>query len=571
MGRQIVYCGTCGCSLRQDDFDKGKAAEVDAIPYCSRCLPASAVAKLAARPETRTSISSTRIRPLTGPPPSTRRKAQGTSIRPWVAGGAAALLVLAVLGVLLSGGSPPAAAPPAPSPAPPSTGAAEAWARLEGFAQSAEPDAVLLKCEEAANALRGSAYEPKLRALETRTRELKKAKDVERQLALSIEEARKFARADARFERPEEFRRLLDRLLAAPGAHQPEVRRIAETWEKELKEAAAAPPPPPPAPAADFALGPQGEVRHWLVLGTFPNAPDQGGLYQESFRGEPRHAPADGLEVTRREGGKLAWARHAAPDGTVDFRRIPSLGAGTSTSPAVAFAACWLVAENETKVKFRINADTGCRIRLNAEQIGNMPRDFELGKDPETYARTLLRGANLVVLKVGTIGGPHRLRFRVTTTPSLTDPAPGVTVRLAPPESRVLFRETFDAGVGRFTRGTFRENALEVTNKGVEVEKPATSPVNAATTLRFRYKAPAALKSFYILSWSFQRKVNHWYHFDGIRTGEWTTATVFLKDLKGGYRMDGPSLEGEVPSNLIFKFDGPADLSLLIDDVELSE
>lgn len=569
MGQQIVYCGSCGTSLRQDDFEKGKALEVDAIPYCSKCIPASAASRLAARPgATRSSISSTKIRPVTGPPPGTRRAlrgAGGTSTR-WILAGAGALLALALLIALLSGGSP-APAPPPSSPPPPSTAAAEAWARLEGFAQAADPDAVLMKCEEAANALRGSAYELKLRALETRTRELKKVRDVERQLARSIEEARKFARSDARFDRPEEFRHLLNRLLAAPGGHTPEIRRILEVWEKELKDLAAAPPPaPPPRPAAGYALGAQGEVRDWLVLGPFPNAPDNGGLYQDRLHTDSAHLPAEGLAV-----GPVSWTRHSAPDGTVDFRKIPSVGAGDPTAPAVAFAACWLVVDAETKVKFRINADTGCRIRLNAEQIGNMPRDFEIGKDPETYVRTLLRGANLILVKVGTIGAPHRLRFRVTTTPSLTEPAPGVTVRLDPSAPRVVFRETFEGGPGRFRGASLRENALEITTKGSEVEKYTTSPVSAGTTLRFRYKAPAGLKTFCVISWSPGRKLNHWYHFQGLRTDEWTEVSVPLKEMKGGYGMDGPSIEGEVPSNLVFKFDGPSGLTLLIDDVEISE
>ena len=584
MGHQIVYCATCGTSLRHDDFEKGKAVEVDSTPYCFACLPAPLAAKLAERRDaTRSSISSTKIRPQTGPPPATRRKSQGgdrSSLLLAAAGAGALVVALVILVVLLSGGSPPPPVkPPPPAPAPLSTAAAESWARLEGFAQAAEPDAVLMKCEEAAKVLRGTPFEPRLRELEARMRAMKKSRDAERQLAQSIDDARKFASSDTRFDRPEEFRRLLDRLLATPGGHQAEIRRISDAWEKERKERAAAPPPPPPpppsppppppapVPAAGLALGPQGEVRDWLVLGPFWNAPDHGGLYIDVLRKDETHVPAEGLEVLKKEGGRVAWIRHSAPDGTLDFRRI--FGAGAE--PAVAFAACWLIAANETKIKFRVNADTGCRLRENAAWIANMPLGFEFGKEPQTYTRTLVRGANFVLFKVGTIGGPHGLRFRVTTTASMTDAPPGVTVRLNTSEPRALFREPFEGGVGRFTGGAFRENALEVTNKGVQIENLTTSAIGPATTLRFRYKAPAALKTFYVVSWSMARKQNHWYHFHDIRGGEWATASVLLKELKGNFRMDGLAMEGEVPANLVFRFDGPDGLAFLIDDVEILE
>lgn len=39
MGREIVYCEACGISLREADFAKGKACEVDNRPYCTACAP----------------------------------------------------------------------------------------------------------------------------------------------------------------------------------------------------------------------------------------------------------------------------------------------------------------------------------------------------------------------------------------------------------------------------------------------------------------------------------------------------------------------------------------------------
>jgi hypothetical protein len=50
--------------------------------------------------------------------------------------------------------------------------------------------------------------------------------------------------------------------------------------------------------------------------------------------------------------------------------------------------------------------------------------------------------------------------------------------------------------------------------------------------------------------------------------------SIPLKDLKGNYGMDGPSLEGTVPSGLRFYFEateGAPARFLLIDDVEITE
>src|SRR5438105_1779673 len=41
MGKAIVYCQTCGNSLYEDDFDRGRASRIDNRPYCAACRPAT--------------------------------------------------------------------------------------------------------------------------------------------------------------------------------------------------------------------------------------------------------------------------------------------------------------------------------------------------------------------------------------------------------------------------------------------------------------------------------------------------------------------------------------------------
>ena len=115
MGRAIVYCGDCGRSLREDDFERGRAHAIDGQPYCSTCrarvpeavtAPAEAVAA--------------RVRPRDGPSGSTRRIVvlpPGPIQRPlglWVGVGASALAGAGILILLLSGGG--RRPPPPPNP-----------------------------------------------------------------------------------------------------------------------------------------------------------------------------------------------------------------------------------------------------------------------------------------------------------------------------------------------------------------------------------------------------------------------------------------------------------------------
>jgi hypothetical protein len=578
MGQQIVYCRSCGKRLGHEDFEKGKAVEVEASSYCTTCLPSPAPSRPAPPDSSRLSISSTKVRSVAASP-STRRRVErpGRSpLLPIAAGAGGLLLAVVALAAVFGSGPPPVPPPPptAPSkPAPPAgSKAAETWARLEQFAATAPPNEVLLRCEEASKILANSPFDPRLQALVARMRERKKADDAERHLAQSLEDARRFMKSDTRFTRPEEFRKLIDRLLAAPGSHQAEVREMARVWELQIKERET-PPPPPTAPTT--ALGPQGEVRRWLVVGPFPNDAKQNGMYVDSLGTDGSHLPAAGVEVKRKDGTRVAWAALDAPDGTLRFR--PALGAEGSTAPSVAFAACWLVAETEGKVKFRVNADTGYRLRLHGEQRGNRPHGHETGKDPETHTVTLARGPNLLSVKVGTIEAAFSLRLRVTTTASLTQPAPGVAVALqGTPAGRVLLRETFEGGVGRFLEGAPRDDegakVLAVPAAGAVIENPLASPVVPTTVLRFRLKPPPGLTHVCVLAWAGENGLNYWYHLRDLEPGVWAQAGFAMKDMKRGYARDGPSLEGRVPLNLRVYFEvapGAAPGPLLIDDVEI--
>lgn len=117
MGRPIVYCDSCGKILREEDFSRGKAHEVDHRNFCSDCRPVPIPPPVSSTPSGGfKKISSTRIPAASGRPPS---KASHAPVPPAprtvskqgllaVGLGLGALLVVGVIVAVSSSGAKPA-------------------------------------------------------------------------------------------------------------------------------------------------------------------------------------------------------------------------------------------------------------------------------------------------------------------------------------------------------------------------------------------------------------------------------------------------------------------------------
>jgi len=339
------------------------------------------------------------------------------------------------------------------------------------------------------------------------------------------------------------------------------------------------------AAAGAHELEVTGLITQWLALGPFGNRKDPDGMWDHDLLGtEQGHVPAPGLEVATREGTRVRWTAASAPEGDLLFNKIEPWGlSGRTREPAIAFAACWLEAEAETKVKFRVNADHGFKIWHDHAPGGNRVGAFPLSGNPETYTRTLNAGRNLFLVKVSSIGDGFGLRVRVTT---LQDPrvrAPGVRVwtgapgsaTVAAPARKVLFADDFDRSPVKFQNGTVVDGGVNG-SKGYAFTKSAhferRFAINPSVTVRFKIKPLFEVKGLCVIMFVPKVNDNCWYHVRNAKKDQWTAVEYRAADARVGWRMDGASPEGGTAENLKIYFDpGAAAGTVLIDDFEIFE
>jgi hypothetical protein len=215
MGREIVYCEGCGISLREVDFEKGKAREIDHRPYCIACRPLDPSPSKAAHPQV-----SGRKAPAADPP-SARRHAPSprrshAAVVAGAAAGGIAIVVLLLVAALSSGRRAP------PSPPPPSVARTEP-ARVP---PPASPEAV---ARRPAPVLR----EPE--ALREPTEQEKSAK-----LDAFLAEIRGMIAKDKDFERRAEIEGMIAAAERSAGARVADVQALRALHAKAFDDAAKA-------------------------------------------------------------------------------------------------------------------------------------------------------------------------------------------------------------------------------------------------------------------------------------------------------------------------------------------
>jgi len=122
MGRQIVYCEGCGNSLREDDFDRGKARLLDNRPFCTECRPfkegeepprRSSSGRVPAQPPPPRKNATERIPIVSAAPRRPGAASRPSNPMPIIAVVSGVIVLLLVFAITQSGGRTPLP-PPAP-------------------------------------------------------------------------------------------------------------------------------------------------------------------------------------------------------------------------------------------------------------------------------------------------------------------------------------------------------------------------------------------------------------------------------------------------------------------------
>jgi len=258
MGREIVYCEGCGRRLTEDEFARGRARTIDNCHYCVECRPLEAPPPPPIPPPPQPSRPATTKIPV---PPSTRRQrvpapAAARSRTPLIVGGVVGGFVLIVLtAVVLSSGQgkagpapqppripgpDPAPPPPPPPPPPPAEDRAlPALKKLLDFAASStDPDAILLRCDEARPLLKGGPHEAKFREIEERALEARKLRTDASRLDNFLAQIRDLRAQDRAFLRRDEILNMLRSAAGMAGPRRAEVEQIIVDYGRAFEEAA---------------------------------------------------------------------------------------------------------------------------------------------------------------------------------------------------------------------------------------------------------------------------------------------------------------------------------------------
>ena len=152
--------------------------------------------------------------------------------------------------------------------------------------------------------------------------------------------------------------------------------------------------------AAPQASSPDAEgfIRNWLVLAPIPIEGESGAteIDRDFLKGEAAIAPKAGDKVVA-GGQQLAWQAHQTSDYFIDF--LQSFGKARGEY-AAGYAVAYVMADEEMKVTLAISSNDQGKAWLNGKQVFKFIDTRVLEKDTDLTEVTLIKGQNVLVLKV---------------------------------------------------------------------------------------------------------------------------------------------------------------------------
>jgi hypothetical protein len=142
----------------------------------------------------------------------------------------------------------------------------------------------------------------------------------------------------------------------------------------------------------------EGFIRNWLVLAPIPIDGESGAteIDKDFLRGEATIKPKPGDKVMA-GGQELSWVAHQTSDFFVDF--LQSFGK-TRGEYVAGYAVTYVIADDEMKVTLALSSNDQGKAWVNGKEVFRFADTRTLEKDTDHAEATLVKGQNVLVLKV---------------------------------------------------------------------------------------------------------------------------------------------------------------------------
>ena len=145
-------------------------------------------------------------------------------------------------------------------------------------------------------------------------------------------------------------------------------------------------------------LDSEGFIRNWLVLAPIPIEGDSGAaeIDHEFLKGEGAVRPKPGEQV-KVDLDMKTWTAHQAPDYFIDFLQAFGKARGEYVA---AYAVAYVIADADTPATLALSTNDQGKAWLNGKEVFKFAETRTLEKDTDKVDVTLVKGQNVLVLKV---------------------------------------------------------------------------------------------------------------------------------------------------------------------------
>jgi hypothetical protein len=152
------------------------------------------------------------------------------------------------------------------------------------------------------------------------------------------------------------------------------------------------------APKQTAAPDAEGFIRNWVVLAPIPIDGESGAaeIDREFVKGEASMKPKPGDKLMA-GGQQLAWTEHKTSDYFIDF--LQSFGQSRGEYVA-AYAVAYVSADAPMNVTLALSTNDQGKAYLNGKQVFKFSDTRTLDKDTDKIEVALVKGQNVLVLKV---------------------------------------------------------------------------------------------------------------------------------------------------------------------------